>query len=122
MSEELVYRERLKATRGQRLRGALSPLQRAHEALVDKVYAGELEGGVLCSEGSARQLPLFRGCALGTPAEAARLFAWVEGFAEGGSLLNPWRALDFGPSWRGARSALRGAWRGTGSGAEGLRR
>ena len=79
MSEELVYRERLKATRGQRLRGALSPLQRAHEALVDKVYAGELEGGVLCSEGSARQLPLFRGCVLGTPEEAAGVFEWVAG-------------------------------------------
>ena len=30
-----AYPERLKATQAQRLRGALSPLERAHEVLVD---------------------------------------------------------------------------------------
>ena len=81
MSEESVYREHLKATRAQRLRGALSPLEQAHEALVDQVYAGELDGGALCAEGEARRLPLFRGCVLGTPDEAARIFEWVVGGA-----------------------------------------
>lgn len=55
------------------------PLARVNEALVEWVYHDGVDGGVLCSEGDARRLPLFRGCALGTPAEAARLFAWVEG-------------------------------------------
>ena len=79
MSEEAVYLERLKATRAQRLRGVLSPLEQAHEALVDQVYAGELGGGALCAEGEARRLPLFRGCVLGTPEEAAKVFEWVLG-------------------------------------------
>ena len=43
------------------------------------IYRDKLDGGALCSEGDAWRLPLFRGCALGTPAEAAQLFAWVEG-------------------------------------------
>lgn len=73
------YRERLRATRWQRIRGERSPLALVNDALVERVYRGELDGGELCSEGDARRLPLLRGCALGTPDEAARLFAWVEG-------------------------------------------
>ena len=73
------FSARLRQLRARRLRGALSPLQRAHEALVDRVYAGELDGGPLCSEGGARLLPLFRGCVLGAPAEAERVFDWVVG-------------------------------------------
>lgn len=79
MSNGQDYSASLKATRAQRLQGGLSPLQRAHEALVDRVYAGEFDGGELCSEGDARLQPLFRGCVLGTPEEAREVFEWVVG-------------------------------------------
>ena len=72
------------------------PLARVNDALVERVYRGELGGGELCSEGDARRLPLFRGCALGAPAEAARLFAWVEAGNWDGQRRASWMHDRFG--------------------------
>ena len=88
--------KKLARERARRIRGERSPLARVNEALVERVYRGELDGGALCSEGDARRLPLFRGCALGTPAEAARLFAWVEGGSWDRQRRASWMRYSFG--------------------------
>ena len=61
--------------------------------------------------GDARRLPLFRGCALGTPEEAARLFAWVESGSWGEQRRPSWTRRR---EWREAPAPLTGlfeAWR-----------